>query len=286
MQNVYPQIGGILIHLPYRNPRTWEGNYKRPVPPPVVPQIDIVPQSRTALITVGVGERGSEMSSVSGPIFKDYAERIGADYHHITGSCNPEYPMNEKYRIYPYFDFYDRLMYLDADIILTPDCPSLFDVVPEFCIGMYDDMPDTDRVYDHHWQDVECELLCDSQGWPRTYLKAIMNTGVIVASKMHKGMFEPPPKPYPNSFCMEQTYINFKILENQYKVCKLDKKYNCQWWADRQYENTEGIHVWHFAGQRVHALRMRGMRFMAEGKFEEAFRVGRMWHYNQRYLLM
>ena len=275
-----------MLHLPYRNPRTWEGNYLRPVQPPVVPPVQISPKSSTAVLTLAVNDRGKELHDVSGPIFERYAQRIGADYHAVVCIHDGTYPMNEKFRLRPYFDHYERLIYLDGDVILTPDCPSLFDIVPEYCIGMYDDMPDTDRISGHHWADRECELMCESQGWPLKYLKFILNSGVIVASKMHKGMFDPPVKPYPNSFCMEQTHINFKILENQYKVCLLDKKYNHEWWSDRFYQNIEGVCVWHFAGLRIHPIRIRGMKLMAEGNYEEAFRVCRMWNFTSHYLFV
>jgi len=41
----------------------------------------------------------------------------------------------EKNQIYDLFDKYNRILRLDYDMLITPNCPNLFDIVPENKIG-------------------------------------------------------------------------------------------------------------------------------------------------------
>ena len=73
---------------------------------------------------------------------KKYAERIGADFIHInrrkinynkTKNVNPV--LFEKYQLYDILQNYDRALYIDSDVLITPNAPNIFDEVPFDVIG-------------------------------------------------------------------------------------------------------------------------------------------------------
>ncbi|MDA9982004.1 hypothetical protein N9H39_04570 [Gammaproteobacteria bacterium] len=47
----------------------------------------------------------------------------------------PQEPQCERLKLAPFFDRYERFIYMDDTCIMTPDCPNLFDLVPEGVLG-------------------------------------------------------------------------------------------------------------------------------------------------------
>src|SRR5262245_34503117 len=89
-----------------------------------------------AVVTLAVGGKERQLLEVSGPSMAAYARRIGADWHVIDGEpIQPAYPMEDKFRIHGFLTFYDRVLYLDADVMVGDDAPNLFDLVPETHVG-------------------------------------------------------------------------------------------------------------------------------------------------------
>jgi len=88
---------------------------------------------------------------------KDYAEKVGADYHLLTepklrivpdvfrtereGKCggwrNLGYlPIFEKQNVFEFFDDYDQILYLDCDIYVRPEASNIFEELePEYAFG-------------------------------------------------------------------------------------------------------------------------------------------------------
>jgi len=157
----------------------------------------------------------------SHPSFLSYANRIGADFIVIRErKMQPWVIMFEKFRVGELFDMgYDRVLYIDSDTFIKPDCEDLFEEVPEDCIGAVYDCTENipaneDRI----------PRVLDRLGhieWKSGYL----NAGVYVASKIHRELYKIPGNAI-NEAWWEQDVFNYNIVKNGFKIHKLHHKYN------------------------------------------------------------
>lgn len=147
---------------------------------------------KTAVVTLCIDENdiGWEgMSNTTHPIIKGYSDRIKSDFILINlPQVNAKDVGFEKCQLGNLLQYYDRIIYFDTDIIITKDCPNLFDIVPERDLGAFieseysfysDEVRHTIRI--RRTQEKLGEI-----GWVKDYF----NTGVMVLSKKHAPMFE------------------------------------------------------------------------------------------------
>lgn len=202
---------------------------------------------KTVVVTLAVGRQAQRLLSISGPIFEGYARRIGADFRVIDSPrISPTFPMAAKFQCGKYLEVgWDRLIYFDADVLLSQKCENLFDVVPEDSAGIYDE---TLHFSDLVWADEQYAALAASQGWDVPRPPHNLNTGVIVCSREHAAMFDPPTRPYPKSHTAEQSLIGLNVVRHGIKLHPLEEKFNYQRWAHpKDFEYTEAD-VLHFSG--------------------------------------
>jgi hypothetical protein len=213
--------------------------------------------STTAVVTVGVGEKGQQWLELSEQSMRCYANRIDADFHTITDTSTI-YPFAEKFRVRNFLDAYERIIFLDADIVVRPDAPNLFDMVPANMIGLHDDLPYNTSGY--AWYYSEVESVQRSQKLRLKPLGNCWNTGVIVLSKQHKDILTPPKHPYQALHCSEQHHINILIAEYGFPVFNLPTWVHWQWWLDRRKVLYPKGKFLHFAGELDHKNRLDLMR--------------------------
>jgi len=140
---------------------------------------------------------------------------------------NNSFNFFEKNQIYDLFEKYDRILRLDWDLIITPHCPNLFDVVPEDKIGVvFEDVGS--RKPDRRHRIIQIQKKLGDLGWRRGYL----NSGVVVASKQHKEIFHTTLEDIELiekcnlKVSKEQTYLNYTIRKLEFKIHNLSFKYN------------------------------------------------------------
>lgn len=245
------------------------------IPPPVIKPWRGKPRSDHALVTMATGEKGAALLEISGPILRRYAERCGLDFHVITGEPGP-WPIARKWEVGRFFPHYRRIVWLDADLILHPDCPNLLDVVPEGSFGGFDDWPDIIRADSGRgWLLDECRELARSQRWPsrETDIAPVtFNTGVWVAGREHLPAFLPPAQPFPKRHCVEQNHINFRLAQLGIPTFRLPRELNWQWWVTREPLDRvlPGVMIYHLAGlfgkypERLEQMRVMKARLWPE----------------------
>ena len=224
-----------------------------------------------AVVTLAVGPNGRDLLAATGPAQRAYADRVGARFVVIgDDAISPDYPLAAKFqlsRIQPHFD---RILFLDGDVLLRPDCPDLFAEVPSGSVGIYDDYPD---LQTHDWLQTEYRALAASQDQPDpTPHPVCRNTGVVVFDKEHTALWQPPARPYPAVHCAEQHIVNLNLLRAGYPVFNLPRRFNTQWWSNRESFATSDAPVLHFAGMSNrqaggvdHAYRLDQVRRRAGG---------------------
>lgn len=180
--------------------------------------------TKKAILTIVSGDKYNEIWRRTEPYFNAYADKCGADLLVLKDLPeNLPSPHWAKFSIHELLKKqYDRVAFIDADILIRPDAPSLFDIVPEDQFGIFDEGQYTPRaVCIYEVKKVFNVTL------PKWNGKTYYNTGVMVVSKAHRYLFKitDEVKPLRNSFG-EQTYLNMKIMSNDVKVFPLDYKFN------------------------------------------------------------
>src|SRR5690349_1639383 len=140
-----------------------------------------------AVVTIASGVYFERMAALTHPTIKAYADKLGADFlvwSDISGYQIPEY---KKMEIGGLLDHYDRVLYIDTDVIVRDDAPDVFSVVPYDHLGMLEES----RYYDRRIAVLRFmeHVRFDSTLWNGKYF----NAGIFVCSKAHRDLFVRPP---------------------------------------------------------------------------------------------
>ena len=169
------------------------------------------------LITTRADDGIKEMTSITHPTIREYANRVGADF--MVLSHNPPSDSGDgrpHYRILKHFELheeYDRILHLDSDMIIKPDCPNIFDVVPYDKIATV--LEDKGSRKPHR-----VNLMLQAQqkfgdvGWCGEYI----NTGVLLTSKCHKNIFMPINGEYWTGFGSDDVLLGYQIKKHNFQI--------------------------------------------------------------------
>jgi len=197
---------------------------------------------KTAIFVLCIGDFYKSVSEFTHPLIKEYANKIGADFIECTETKLP-YPHYAKLEIYNLLDKYDRILYLDTDILISPNTPNIFDIVPENKLGLLDE-----SILGYNDKFIEFLKTYGKEyvnSWS-THQKCY-NAGVIVCSKIHKDLFK-----LPDTFIKhywEQSYLNLRILQEKMEVFELPMQYNRMVYLDIvTNEHRLKSYIVHYAG--------------------------------------
>lgn len=166
-----------------------------------------------------------QMCELTHPSIRAYAEKCGADfiiYDHespvMTGDNRPHYRIIKGAET---LEEYDRILFIDSDVLVNPKCPDVFEVVPEDCIGtIYEDKGSRRKMrrrlireMQEKWGDV---------GWTEGYT----NAGVFVVSRCHAGIFEPHNGEYWLEWGSADLHMSYMARKNGYKFFELPFTWN------------------------------------------------------------
>jgi lipopolysaccharide biosynthesis glycosyltransferase len=214
---------------------------------------------KKAIFTIMIGEDPSYF--VVHKAFEKYAARVGAELV-ITTSFN--YGLQgksqgflqrhcawlEKVRMKDLLQQYDRVLYIDADILISPDAPDIFLAYPE-----------TDTVYmlnEGQYMDrgktiaQVLSLLPLNKNWPKDTQEKLIyyNVGVMLMSK-ESNLFQHINMDDLLSLCgkvtlYEQTYLNYLIMFHNLKAYDISQNFNRM--DIFGHENYLNGHFIHYAG--------------------------------------
>jgi lipopolysaccharide biosynthesis glycosyltransferase len=163
-------------------------------------------------------------------LMEDYAKKCGADYlplkHTVINQSNLFF---EKFFFVELLERYDRVFYVDGDVLVTPHAKNVFEEFPdEECFYAF-------AENDHgQWMDRDyCvnPLLDDCPEWPlqENGKKQYFNAGVFLVSKPLQKYFlnfrNVPNIPGIYEFG-DQTYLNYIIAKNKIKFESLPHSFN------------------------------------------------------------
>jgi len=213
---------------------------------------------KRAIVTVAIGE-AEAYARYTRPFLQVYAKRIGVPVLTINtlppGITNPQ--LAKLLWIESVFKEYERVLFLDADIIVSPKCTTnIFDIVPAQSVGMC--------VCPYLSSDVvECQTRLNivQQFWPELaqdkrmdFVYRMLNSGVMVIPVAHKSAFNMNVQDV-QKMCdagrkakvhvTDQDVINYRLIEQNVPLYPLGIQWNCMWYQ-WHYINRFSIHMAHY----------------------------------------
>lgn len=149
------------------------------------------------ITTLCIGEEAESLRKSAIPLMETYAERCNADFIVLgaVASISNSESYYEKFQIRELLDRYQRVLYIDLDVLVNPSSPDLFELVPQRAFGstsvetVFRNTPEEKRVVQQCFGNVE---------WTLPYI----NTGVMLFGQSAKPMLD---------FCIEnkEKWIEF-----------------------------------------------------------------------------
>ncbi|HEY1188881.1 MAG TPA: class I SAM-dependent methyltransferase [Gemmata sp.] len=256
---------------------------------PQPPALHLTPTRTRALVTVVVGEEAQRCFAASGPLMRRYAARVGADFVVLDWPGNPAWPISAKFALARALDHYERIAYVDADVLLRPRCVDLFAMCAPHEFGFVDELPQA-RLQPNWGTEARYQRFRADMGFRTVpHLPWYMNTGVMVVPRGHGALLLPPPGPMPTHHCAEQDHTGARLLDSGLPYRLLDRRCNWQNWTDPGFRSAPPDAVLHWSGAggaRVsRADQMRAYAAPYVRPFEPPAGTRHEWEIDRRHLL-
>ena len=189
------------------------------------PETEESTPARAALVTLAIGSGFQDVARATEGSLRRYANRHGLDFVIIDEPLISAHPVYDKFACYHLLDIYERLIFVDSDVLIAPETPNLLDIVPEDSFGAYMVSDHTDL---HDEAIVLVQEVLGDLSWQHDYF----NGGVMVFSRNHKKVFdyEDPDLSLwaetPGTAYREQTYLNFKVRQYGLPIFDIGFKFN------------------------------------------------------------
>lgn len=185
------------------------------------------------------------------------AERWNAEYIEITSPLfGWRDPFLEKLHLDHHAACYHRVVYLDRDVVVRADCPSLFDLVPETEFGAVASEQDGHQLLLH----IEPKMtpLCQLVGTPLDWSTEYINSGVLIFSPHgHKSAFDAAScihgiTPERSWEVYDQGCLSLGLKWSATPLCLLPPNFNrC---GERLWDHWTpkmDSYIWHFCGKKT-----------------------------------
>ena len=194
-----------------------------------------------------------EMTDITLPPMRAYAKRIGADFIQLNHQPPVMTEDNKThYRIlsvYDILDEYDRVLCLDADMLINKGIPNIFEVVPEDMIGSIYEDKGSRRAHRHQIM-VEIQKIWGDVGWREGYT----NAGTFVLSAMHRNIFLPHNNQYWVGWGSADVHMSYNINKYNFNVYELNHIWNHSTMFSEPWNNNFNrfnANIIHYGGKGV-----------------------------------
>jgi len=174
--------------------------------------------SSRAIVTLCIGNDFEQLARLTHPLMRAYAEDLRADFHIINKPKLNISPIHyEKYQLARFLDQYERVLFVDTDVVIRPNSPDIFELVPSDMFGAYLASEHSD-CHNASLQAIQDEL--GDLDWRMDYF----NSGVMVLSHVHKALFDFNYGCF-NGF-YEQTQLNYNLQKLKLPFYNIGFQYN------------------------------------------------------------
>lgn len=193
-----------------------------------------------------------KVTDITHKAIKYYADKWGADFITldyvdppvITDDNHPHWRIIEVYNLY---EKYDRILVLDSDIVMTKECPNLFEIVNYDKIGTIFEDKGSRAPY-RKKSIMAIQKKYGNIEWRDGYI----NTGVFLTSKIHKDIFKPIKGEYYTAYGSDDVHIGYNINKLGFKIKELSFKFNHMTMFSEDWNNRANrfdSYIIHYAGQ-------------------------------------
>jgi len=200
------------------------------------------------VMTMAIGPEHERLATLTHPTMRAYAERVGADFEVIRKLSIARHPYWEKFQIGPALDRYDRVLWLDNDLVIRPTCPDLFALVPADRMGWLNEGVIESRV-------AQMQQTAQFYGEPlpgRWNGRDYYNAGVMVVSRAHRELFRKPDRESTCSMA-EQSWLNLMVQKGGVPVFDLPHAYNAMTIVPISLGDAQIVHAAGCRGPRLFA---------------------------------
>ncbi|HNX05740.1 MAG TPA: glycosyltransferase, partial [Opitutales bacterium] len=128
----------------------------------------------------------------------------------------------EKFQMGPMLEEFSRILYLDADVLISPKAPDFFDMASESELGVVTDPPGAIG-----WKrDEEMTAIAKKRGALSEPPPPYFNAGVLLFSRAHRELFRFDPGRLVPGRWPDQTYLNYQSAAWKLPRRYLDAKAN------------------------------------------------------------
>lgn len=206
--------------------------------------------SKNLIFTESSGSILKEVASFTIPLMEKYAKKINANFIYDYKKEELGCPLYGKFKIKNFLKHFDRILFLNIDILVKPNSPNIFEIVEEGSYAAFGEgfhcnandhlerfqlLKEASENFEISRKDFEFET-------------DYFNSGVFIAEKIHEVLFEMPEDSlYMNDVKSEQNVINLRIKLNKFKTFSLPIEFNSMNWRWSKNYLDEGFFI-HYAG--------------------------------------
>jgi hypothetical protein len=205
------------------------------------------------LITTRSDDRVQHLADISHPIIKEYANKVGADF--MILDHEPESDSGDgrpHYRIMKHFDLheeYHRILHIDTDMIIMPNFPDLFKMVPyEEIATIFEDKGS--RTHARRNLIVGAQQKFGFVDWSEGYI----NTGLFMTSRTHKKIYQKINNEFWTGFGSDDIHLGYLINRHKFKILELSYKFNHMTMFSEPWNNNANrfdSYIIHYAGRGI-----------------------------------
>lgn len=211
--------------------------------------------SKNLVLTITTGKFHQALGKITIPTISSYAKKIGAEFRCLTEvSVATTSFFYDKFVIGNLLENFDRILFLDADVLVRQDCPSLFDLVPAEELGMFNEgLLTTDKERDWHADCMKRAFQEYGVPFSDAWDGRFYNTGVMVVPKSMKSLFTKPEHEMLDNY-REQAYLTMVLLTTGSinNVFDIGYKFNRMYYVDPKVKESRfKSYIMHYAGLRT-----------------------------------
>lgn len=179
--------------------------------------------NRFCVCTFAVGEFYEKLAELSHPTIAAYAQKCGADFFVGKKLDGPNACYTKFKMVRELLEKYERVLYVDSDILIRFDAPSIFALVRPEDFGAFNEL----EMFPERRRTKASFPMLTGAAFEADWItdKIYFNAGVFLVSRAHKEIFREIPTDAVNCYG-EQTFLNYRFAESGASFHNLPHRFN------------------------------------------------------------